>query len=212
MDDGLKQRLIGAIVLVAIAVLFVPSLFEKNSQRTVDLDTQIPQRPDVVTEILELPEPIRPNNTPPAPAIEPINEVEVAPQSIAEANIPVSSDVQIVEPQVIEPQAVEPQVSEAATGSNSAPSASVLDNDGVPVTWSIQIASFESKPRALALIGKLQADGHQSYHREVRGSQGLRYRVFVGPKINKQHILEAKATIDKKYNTSAIVVEFKNQI
>lgn len=208
MDDGLKQRLIGAIVLVAIAVLFVPSLFEKNSQRTVDLDTQIPQRPEVVTEILELPEPTRPENIRPAPEIGSIIDVEEVQglgrlivdegfEGVGEANIPGSS------------AANEVQVEESQ-GVKSEPNKSVLDDDGVPVSWSIQVASFKSKERALALIDKLQADGHQSYQREASGSDGPLYRVYVGPKINKQHILQAKVTIDKKYSTSAIVLEFKN--
>jgi len=216
MDDGLKQRLIGAIVLVAIAVLFVPSLFEKNSQRTVDLNTQIPPRPDVVTEILELPEPIRPVNIASSSEIGPLIEVEGEQgqgrvivdegfQNIGQADTVISNAEQVVATQV-----AGSKPSDVADENNSTSSASVLDEDGVPVSWSIQVASFRSKTRALALIDKLQADGHPSYQREARGSQGPLYRVYVGPKINKQHILQAKVQIDKKYNTSAIVLEFKN--
>ncbi len=208
MDDGLKQRLIGAIVLIAIAVLFVPSLFEKSSQRTVDLSTQIPEKPDLVTEILELPEPVRPANVPPAPTIERVVDSEPSPLRSSEAGSSNTSENERENEN--EEQLAQESPSKPIAEGNTVPADSILDSDGVPISWSIQVASFKSKDRALALIDKLQADGHRSYQREFTSAQGLVYRVYVGPKIDKQLILDAKAKIDKKYNTSAIVLEFKS--
>lgn len=42
MDDGLKQRLIGALVLLALAVIFIPMLFDNEGFEPVDKVTQIP--------------------------------------------------------------------------------------------------------------------------------------------------------------------------
>ncbi|PCK09688.1 MAG: succinate dehydrogenase [Alteromonadaceae bacterium] len=42
MDDGLKQRLIGALVLLALAVIFIPMLFDNEGIEPVDRTTQIP--------------------------------------------------------------------------------------------------------------------------------------------------------------------------
>ena len=47
MDDGLKQRLIGAIVLVSVAVIFVPILFDQDRKKTQDILVDIPARPDI---------------------------------------------------------------------------------------------------------------------------------------------------------------------
>ena len=47
MDNGLKQRTIGALVLIALAVIFLPSLFDDTRKQTLDTRTQIPSMPDI---------------------------------------------------------------------------------------------------------------------------------------------------------------------
>ena len=47
MDDGLKQRLIGAIVLLAIAVIFIPVLFDRQTITPVSTVTQVPPMPTI---------------------------------------------------------------------------------------------------------------------------------------------------------------------
>ena len=58
MDDGLKQRVVGAVVLTAVAVIFLPVLFEREVHRQVDTRTLIPPAPSIVTS--EIREAIRP--------------------------------------------------------------------------------------------------------------------------------------------------------
>lgn len=58
MDDGIKQRVVGAVVLTAVAVLFLPALFERESRRKVDTTTQIPPAP--VIEAVDIQQPVRP--------------------------------------------------------------------------------------------------------------------------------------------------------
>ena len=51
MEERLKQRLVGAVVLVSLAVVFVPILFdmpgEPNGETSADLISGIPERPQV---------------------------------------------------------------------------------------------------------------------------------------------------------------------
>ena len=51
MEERLKQRLVGAVVLVSLAVVFVPILFdmpgEPNGEPSADLISGIPERPQV---------------------------------------------------------------------------------------------------------------------------------------------------------------------
>jgi len=47
MDDGLKQRIVGAIVLVAIGVVFVPVIFDRERIVPLDRKTQIPVSPSI---------------------------------------------------------------------------------------------------------------------------------------------------------------------
>lgn len=65
MDDGLKQRLIGAIILLALAVIFLPVLFDREGLEPVDTVSQIPPQPEIVP--ITIPEPKPPANVEPAP-------------------------------------------------------------------------------------------------------------------------------------------------
>ncbi len=53
MDDGLKQRLIGAFVLLALGVIFIPVLFDRDRIEPVDKKTQIPAAPHVEPVVIE---------------------------------------------------------------------------------------------------------------------------------------------------------------
>ncbi len=54
-DDGLKQRLIGAVVLLALAVIFVPVLFDRNRLEPIDTQTRIPPEPSIETVVVNPP-------------------------------------------------------------------------------------------------------------------------------------------------------------
>jgi len=56
LDDGLKQRLVGALVLLALAVIFLPVLFDRDPMAPVDRTTQVPRAPEVITVAINPPE------------------------------------------------------------------------------------------------------------------------------------------------------------
>ncbi|MBC6906914.1 succinate dehydrogenase [Saccharophagus sp. K07] len=65
LDDGLKQRVVGALVLLALAVIFLPVLFDRDPIAPVDRTSQIPPSPQVVT--IEVGQPTIPREIPTAP-------------------------------------------------------------------------------------------------------------------------------------------------
>ena len=82
MDDGLKQRLIGALVIVTAAIIFIPMLFDDTGSSPEDIRVAIPQKPDVPK--LEFSKPRAPSESTPKTS----NTVSKA--EISEA--PVASD------------------------------------------------------------------------------------------------------------------------
>lgn len=56
MDDGLKQRIVGAFVLVAIGVVFIPVMFDRERIEPLDRKTQIPPAPHIEVKEVQLPE------------------------------------------------------------------------------------------------------------------------------------------------------------
>ncbi|MEH6617101.1 MAG: SPOR domain-containing protein [Porticoccus sp.] len=64
MGENLKQRVVGALVLIALAVIIIPLTFDFSGGREVDTQSKIPPRPEI--KPVTVPEPIRPENIVPA--------------------------------------------------------------------------------------------------------------------------------------------------
>jgi len=142
LDKGLKQRMVGALVLVALAVIFLPMLFNRpDEQRQVVVDAPVmpsmPAMPEQSVVPVEVPEP------------EPIPEPPQPPQAEAEP---------MAEPVVTAPPQAEP-----------AKPVSHLDANSLPVSWSVQLASLSSRERAIELQQRLRAQGYNAYVRSVDG-------------------------------------------
>lgn len=169
MDDGLKQRLIGAIVLLAIAVIFIPALFDRQTITPVDRVSQIPPMPPIEIEPIVVAEP--PKVLSPAP--------EPEEMFVPEASKP--------EPEIIEP--------------------SPLNDNGVPRGWMLQVVSYKEEKKAINFRDKLIADGYRASYRKTKTSKGRRYRVYLGPKIDKRAILAIKKEIEEKYKLQSILLD-----
>ncbi|MCG8613770.1 MAG: SPOR domain-containing protein [Pseudomonadales bacterium] len=79
--DGLKQRLVGAVVLVSLAVIFLPMIFEEPHQEKKNIVIPIPDRP---------PEKIINISAPKAPSLRKLDETA---QSIPDVQAQPSMDV-----------------------------------------------------------------------------------------------------------------------
>lgn len=169
MDDGLKQRLIGAIVLLAVAVIFIPALFDRQTITPVDTVTQIPPMPALV--------------------VEPI-VVAVAPEVRSPA-----------------PEPEQMFIPDEAKHESLVPESPSLNSNGVPRGWLLQVISYRVLAKAESFRDALIADGHTAYVRKVQNTKGTHYRVYVGPKLDKTVILQAKAAIDAQYKLSSILLD-----
>lgn len=202
MRESVKHRLIGAAVLAAVAVLFLPSFFKDRHQYQVDTSSQILGRPSITA--VDFNEPTRPEGIEPAPAPEAMflpDESEALPVS------------QIPPP---EPAAVTSQVASSnqpvsSTATTSATSVPVmrLNAQGLPDTWVIQVASLSVQVAANKLRDQLQADGHKAYVRAVPGASAMTYRVFIGPKQDKAEAIAIKTQLDKRLKVNSLVLPFK---
>lgn len=180
MDDGLKQRLVGAIVLLAIAVIFLPSLFKREQHPAVDTTSLIPSSPDLQPVIIA--EPVRPEKI--APALLPEQPLQPEQHRLKTA----------------------PELSLEKTAT-TAPSP--LDATGIPKAWTVQVASFKEPQRAKRLRDKLLATDYNAYLRALKTDGGEITRVFIGPHIDRQMALAIKKKIDEELSVSSLVLIFK---
>jgi len=193
VDDGLKQRLVGAVVLAALAVIFLPSLFDQDNRRRVSTTSKIP--------------PVK--SVGPATFKAPIRE-----EDISQAMSPEEMYQLVDEPEVAKPEPKEklkPATSKPATSKPAAkpvlkPS---LNQQGVPKAWVIQIASFKTEARAKVLRDKLIAQGYKAYIRSLKTSKGPVSRVLVGPKIDQREAQKVKTQLDRALKVDTLIKRFE---
>ncbi|HEY7884575.1 MAG TPA: SPOR domain-containing protein [Cellvibrionaceae bacterium] len=197
MNDGLKQRLIGALILAAVAVIFIPGFFKERSPYQVDTTTQIPAQPTVVQITPEPPR--RVANIDPSP--------EPQTMFVPSAEQPVVEEV--IEDDTAAAEVVaEPQQVEAA--SEAVAEAASEETDGlIPGAWVVQVASLSREESAFELRDRLQSRGHKAYVRHVNTAQGRVSRVYIGPKFERETALAIKREIDPVFKVDALVLQFK---
>lgn len=189
LDRRLKQRIVGAAVLLALVVVFLPMLFNReDEQRRVQVEA--PPMPPIPAATVATPEPV----------VVPEPQAGAMPADDASVPAPVAPVAPLPAPsQPIAP--AEP----VAQAPDVAPAPSRLDADGVPVSWSVQLVSLSNRARAEELQQKLRGQGHNAYIRSVDGMN----RVFVGPLIERAAAERVGEQIARQHRLSPIVVRFQ---
>lgn len=211
LDKGLKQRIVGALVLLALAVIFLPMLFSRQDEmRQVTVDApampKTPAMPEVKVQPTQVPTPQA------ADALPPAEQSEQAPP--AQAALPVPSappaapaSVPKASPPPAAPVQRAPQAPAQVVASSAQPSAPAqhLDGDNLAVSWSIQLASLSSRARADELQKSLRSQGYNAY---VRSFDGMN-RVFVGPLVERAEADRLKEQLSKQQKLNGFVVRFQ---
>lgn len=184
MDESLKARLIGAAVLVAVAVLLIPELL--SGRKTAE-----PQPADSAeargtrTFTIELNGGSAPGEPQPAPVAE-----APAPAPVAVAEQPAAEPAGAA-PAELEteplPEPVAPREPPAVAKAPPAiPDKPPVETATVPAAetrggWAVQVGAFGSATAAQRLVTDLQGAGYRAYVSPVTRSGKTLHRVRVGP-------------------------------
>ena len=204
VDKGLLQRIVGALVLVALAVIFVPMLFNRDDGgRQVAVDApqmpEAPAAPVIETRPVDVPE----------PQVEPFPEEyeiidEAGPTTGSESPADPISPAP-VESQPAPPVAAEPATVQAPASAPAAPEEKRLDTANLPVSWSVQLASLSSRENADKLQKTLRSQGYNAY---IRTADGMN-RVFVGPLVERAEANRLRDQLQRQQKLNGFVVRFK---
>ena len=209
LDKAYKQRMVGALVLVALAVIFLPMLFSRqDEQRQVTVEApaapQAPVVPQVQMETVAVPEP---QALPQEPV--PTDE-EVAEDTAPAAPVAATPTAPIMITKPVAPPAVAkpiPAPAQPITASSSKPDTtqSRVDANGLSVSWSVQLASLSSRASAESLQKNLRSQGYNAYIRSADGKN----RVFVGPLIERAEADRLRDLLSRQQNLKGFVVRFQ---
>ncbi|WP_097302727.1 SPOR domain-containing protein [Pseudomonas chlororaphis] len=221
LDNVYKQRMVGALVLVALAVIFLPMLFSReDEQRQVSVEapavpqtpavTQVQVEPVVVPEPQTLPQEPVPideevtKQAAPSMPIAPSAPVASAPAPVPTPAPPVAASKPVAPPPAPAPKPAPAQPIAAAPAKPDA-TPSRVDANGLSVSWSVQLASLSSRESAENLQKTLRSQGYNAYIRSADGKN----RVFVGPLIERAEADRLRDLLSRQQNLKGFVVRFQ---
>ncbi|ROL82542.1 cell division protein [Pseudomonas protegens] len=210
LDKVYKQRMVGALVLVALAVIFLPMLFSReDEQRHVTVEAppapQASVMPQVQVEPVVVPEPqVLPQE--PVPVEEPVVQ-QVAPSMPIAPSAPAVAPATVVasKPAPAPKPAPVPAPAQPIAAAKPDTSQSRVDANGLSISWSVQLASLSSRESAENLQKTLRSQGYNAYIRSAEGKN----RVFVGPLIERAEADRLRDLLGRQHNLKGFVVRFQ---
>jgi len=195
MEQDLKERIVGAAVLVILAVIFIPMLLDETPEtESVITESNIPPKPDNI----------------PAPPEGDFSS-RIIPLQQEEADTTISKSEEKTEDK---PTAENTMATDtiAATGEQK-PSASVVVN-GEPATnvgltaWVVQLGSFASEENAQALNKKLREADYEAFVEPLKQNADVIYRVRVGPELKRSDAESIRDQLKKTMKLDGIVTQY----
>jgi DedD protein len=170
LDKAYKQRMVGALVLIAIAVIFLPMLFSRQDEaRHVQVEApaapqapvvpQVKVDPVAVPEQQPLPQEPVPSDEELAQPTQPVTSHQPPSMPIAPAPAPAkpAPAVKAAPAQTPAPAPAKPAPAPAPAAPAAEPSR--VDANGLSVTWAVQVASLSNRANADNLQKTLRTQG-----------------------------------------------------
>jgi DedD protein len=204
VNDILKQRLVGALILIALGVVFWPIIFVQPESTTIH-DMRIPAPPPVADTPVAPPDTAGLRESPPLL----IDEQEAA----EEPGFPPVESVDSPEPGPVAeplPERAPPVAAPPAAGETRSepPEQARLDDQGVPVAWMLQVVSVSSLEKAESLRQRLQDMGEKAWIKSVTVDGKLLHRVNVGPKFERARLEALRPRIDAEFGVQSLIKRY----
>ena len=85
----------------------------------------------------------------------------------------------------------------------------ILDQNQLPVNWSLQLGSFANEENATRLREQLRVENYRTYILHAKTSEGEIYRVFVGPSSSRESLSEMNREIEGKLQLKGRIVRYR---
>jgi DedD protein len=208
IEEKLKQRLVGATVLVGLGVIFIPMLLDNSGNSGVpESAIKTPSRPgDSFTSVplAEKPAeraPSKLEEPPPLPArvgpprLKAVSPVEPAKERVAPG--------EVLE---VDPAQAGGRGSKAAQGVGKAPAPSAAAKaEKEARSHVVQLASFSSEEKAVALKTRLRERGYNAFVEWIPVRGGKLFRVRIGP-LSQLKAKQLQAKLAKDINLQGMVI------
>ena len=199
--DGLKQRLVGAFVILTLAIIFLPMIFDKPHVVGSSKIVPVPPRPDFQTVVVE--KPAKPEFK--------VVELDQEKQKVA-LNDSAKPEVKAVPVQPAtkaETRSGAEEKTDISKKETATSNTSVSDMPAFENVWMVQLGTFSDAGNAYRLRDRLRQDGYKSHTKPltVKGKKAV--RVFSGPFVSKLEAQKTKKRLDARYRVESLVLFFE---
>ena len=200
MNPILRQRLVGTLVLVALGVVFWPLIFVTPDQRDPISVQPMTDKPDIDRSPIAAPETYEVAVTEKLPEPARIAEEE---QIAADAETRIDAEnidlVDLLQRADLESALV-----------LDAPSAEepLIDDEGLPVFWVLQVATVGSDARATELVEGLTDLGYTAFSTPYARVDEELFRVQIGPNAERRKLLLIKPEVDSVLGVDSQVLRY----
>jgi len=191
VTSALSNRLVGTVIVVALAVIFLPDFLDRKKETNNDAFVSVPATP--AKKPIVNPEPFptervagvtqRPLEVVDEPAVDDSQTQTAAPAEAAKTQV----EDKLASQTVVEKPSAEPQ-------------------DG---SWVVQLGSFRHQKNVGQLLEKLEKAGYRAFSRPIETRSGPLTKVFVGPDTNKDKLQKALPHLQDITGLKGKVAPFK---
>ena len=191
MTSALSNRLVGTVIVVALAVIFLPDFLDRKKETNNDAFVSVPATP--AKKPIVNPEPFptervagvtqRPLEVVDEPAVDDSQTQTAASAEAAKTQV----EDKLASQTVVEKPSAEPQ-------------------DG---SWVVQLGSFRHQKNVGQLLEKLEKAGYRAFSRPIETRSGPLTKGFVGPDINKDKLQKALPHLQDITGLKGKVAPFK---
>ena len=209
----IKQRVIGAIVLVSLGVIFIPMLL--NSERSLDdgmpvFGSNIPSKPAYISQKSD------DTITPSSGAIIIKSQADFDSRTIVDEHTPklkddsVASFAEVDKPNKVTEKSKTPTKKKIVKTTTT--EKKIITAKRVPAAkttakaWAIQVGSFSERKNAFSLRNKLRKKQFTAFVESVKTAKGNIYRVRVGPEVQRAQAEKTQKRLVKELKISGLVV------
>jgi len=200
MNPILRQRLVGTLVLVALGVVFWPLIFVTPDQRDPISVQPMADKPDIDR----------------SPIVAPENyEVVVGEKLPERAEIPEEEQIAADAETRIDAENIDladlPQRAELESALvRDVPSERdpLIDDEGLPVFWVLQVATVGSAARATELVEGLTDLGYTAFSTPYARVDEELFRVQIGPNAERRKLLLIKPEVDSVLGVDSQVLRY----
>ena len=222
MSTPFQNRLVGTIIVAAVAIIFLPDLLDGEKKTYQDNFSAIPKEPKIVfpnnnndfpkDKLSAIPQQSIVDED---PIDDKITNTAVDKSDVAEQNRDVKTTVK-VNTQVKPEKALSKTVKvidkkNRQTSAVAKKSSTTLANEKLPAkavkqqAWVIQLGSFRHKENVEMLLKKLKKNGYTAFTKPIKTKHGTLTKVFVGPEL-------IKSSLEKKIPALKVLTKVEGKI